>query len=86
MTIVILPLDHQIGHEQEAKISQIGGRPCFLNREVMNDALLDKVRSCRFSRVLLSPELAVGESFLEIAASPEFKSRVTMVSWSGTDC
>ena len=77
-SIIMLPLD-QIGHEQAAYISRIGGKPCFLNRDTINDKLLKEVESGCFTHVLLSPEIAVGDDFQQIAATPEFKSRVSMV-------
>jgi hypothetical protein len=40
MTIVMLPLD-QIGNEQSEFIRQIGGTPCFLNRDTISPKVLN---------------------------------------------
>jgi hypothetical protein len=69
MTIVILPLD-QIENEQSEYIRQIGGIPCFLNRDTISPKLLKEVQQRRFTHILISPELAIGDDFWSVASSP----------------
>jgi DEAD/DEAH box helicase len=78
MTIIILPLD-QIGDEQSEYIRQIGGIPCFLNRDTISPNLLDKVHQGSFTHILISPELAISDSFRPVASSPSFKQCVSLV-------
>lgn len=78
ITLVILPLN-QIGNEQCEFIQQIGGMPCFLNRETIGPKLLNEVKQGHFTHVLISPELAIGDDFRPIASSPSFKQQVSLV-------
>lgn len=78
ITIVILPLN-EIGKEQATYITRIGGRPCLLNADTISEALLDKLKQQRFTHVLLSPELAVGKRFRDVAIHPAFKQHLCMV-------
>ena len=77
-TIVILPLD-QIGNEQSDYIRQIGGIPCFLNKDTICPKLLNEVQHGCFTHVLVSPELAIGDQFRPVASSPSFKQQVSLV-------
>lgn len=78
VTIVILPLD-QIGNEQSEYIRQIGGIPCFLNRDTINPKLLKGVQQRRFTHILISPELAISDNFRPVASNPSFKQFVSLV-------
>jgi superfamily II DNA helicase RecQ len=78
MTIVMLPLD-QIGNEQSEFIRQIGGTPCFLNRDTISPKVLNEVQQGCFTHILISPELAIGDDFRLVASSPSFKQRVSLV-------
>jgi len=40
--VVVLPLN-QIGEEQAAYINSIGGKPCFLNSDTINNKLLEEI-------------------------------------------
>jgi superfamily II DNA helicase RecQ len=78
MTIVILPLD-QIGNEQSEYIRQIGGIPCFLNRDTISPKLLREVQQRRFTHILISPKLSISDDFRPVASSPSFKQDVSLV-------
>lgn len=78
ITIVILPLD-QIGLEQEEYIRRIGGKPCFLNSETINEKLLTQIQKGHFTHILISPELAIGDKFRTTACNPSFKSKLALV-------
>lgn len=78
ITVVILPLD-QIGIGQEAYISRIGGRPCFLNKETINQKVLKQIQAGVFTHILISPELAVCKKFRLTASNPDFKQQLSLV-------
>jgi superfamily II DNA helicase RecQ len=78
ITLVVLPLN-QIGVEQANYIENIGGRPCFLNRETFSSELLDRIQAGKFTHVLLSPELAISGKFRPTAIHPGFRDRLALV-------
>ncbi|KAL1976778.1 hypothetical protein VTN31DRAFT_3060 [Thermomyces dupontii] len=79
VTIVLLPLN-QIGIEQSDYIRRIGGNPCFLNSDTISTKLLDEVKKGRYSHVLISPELAIGnEEFRRVVSEPSFNQKVALV-------
>ena len=78
ITLVVLPLN-QIGVEQANYIESIGGRACFLNRETLSSELLDRIRAGKFTHVLLSPELAISDTFRPTALHPSFRDRLALV-------
>lgn len=78
ITVVILPLK-QIGIEQTAYIRAIGGRPCFISSETINPCILNEISEGRYTHVLLSPELAIGDKFRPVALSPAFQDRLCLV-------
>ncbi|RJE22630.1 DEXDc [Aspergillus sclerotialis] len=78
ITIVLLPLA-QIGNEQSEYIRQIGGIPCFLNRDTISPKFLKEVQQRGFTHILISPELAIRDDFRLVASSPSFKQQVSLV-------
>jgi hypothetical protein len=78
ISIVILPLN-QIGKEQSRYIKQIGGRPCFLNKETINDKVLVDIRNAKYTHILMSPELAVGDQFRGVLSASTFSSKIALV-------
>jgi superfamily II DNA helicase RecQ len=77
-TVVVLPLD-QIGQEQAEYITRIGGKPCFLNTDTISEKVLTDVRDGKYTHVLVSPELAIGDKFHATAIHPVFKERLGLV-------
>jgi len=63
ITVVVLPLD-RIAEEQAEYITRIGGRPCILNSETFSREMLVDIQDGKYTHILLSPELAVGDNFL----------------------
>ena len=78
ITLVIIPLN-RIGTEQTKYIEDIGGRPCFLNRETFSSRLLEEIKAGEFTHILLSPELAIGDKFRQTAIHPSFQERLALV-------
>jgi len=78
MTIVLLPLD-RIAQEQAEYISRIGGRPCILNSDTFNRGIILDIQNGKYTHILLSPELAVGDKFHDTATYPELKERLGLV-------
>jgi superfamily II DNA helicase RecQ len=78
ITIVLLPLD-RIAQEQAEYITGIGGRPCILNAETFNKGILVDIRDGKYTHILLSPELAVGDKFHDTATYPMLKERLGLV-------
>src|SRR5271154_579721 len=78
ITVVVLPLD-QIGQEQAEYITCIGGKPCFLNADTISEKVLADVRDGKYTHVLISPELAIGDKFHATAIDPVFKERLVLV-------
>ena len=78
ITVVVLPLD-QIGQEQAEYITRIGGKPCFLNADTISEKVLVDVRNGKYTHVLVSPELAIGDKFHATAIDPVFKERLGLV-------
>jgi superfamily II DNA helicase RecQ len=78
MTIVLLPLD-RIAQEQAEYITRIGGRPCILNSDTLNKGILVDIQHGKYTHILLSPELAVGDKFHDTATYPELKERLGLV-------
>jgi superfamily II DNA helicase RecQ len=78
ITVVVLPLD-QIGQEQTAYIARIGGRPCILNAETFSQGMLADIQAGKYTHILLSPELAVGDKFHNTATYPGLKERLALV-------
>jgi hypothetical protein len=72
MTVVVLPLD-RIGQEQAEYITNIGGRPCFLNADTINKKILEDVKNGLYTHLLISPELATGPKFHTTATDLLFK-------------
>ena len=66
ITVVVLPLN-QIGQEQAEYISRIGGTPCFLNADTISVEILTDIRNGKYTHILISPELAIGDKFHTIA-------------------
>jgi hypothetical protein len=61
ITLVVLPLN-QIGLEQAEYITRIGGRPCLLNADTISAKVLADIRNGKYTHVLISPELAIGDN------------------------
>lgn len=78
ITLVILPLD-KIGYEQQEYIESIGGRPYFLNAETMSDDRLEDIKALKFSHVLMSPEMAIGQKFKDVMTDPRVKEAMALV-------
>lgn len=78
MTIVLLPLD-RIAQEQAEYITRIGGRPCILNSDTFNKGIILDIQHGKYTHILLSPELAVGDKFHDTATYPELKERLGLV-------
>jgi superfamily II DNA helicase RecQ len=78
ISIVILPLN-QIGKEQSRYIKQIGGRPCFLNKDTINNKVLVDIRNAKYTHILISPELAVGDQFRGVLSASTFSSKIALV-------
>ena len=78
MTVVVLPLD-RIGQEQAEYITNIGGRPCFLNADTINKKILADVKNGLYTHLLISPELATGPKFHNTATNPLFKEQLGLV-------
>lgn len=78
MTVVVLPLD-RIGQEQAEYITNIGGRPCFLNADTINKKILEDVKNGLYTHLLISPELATGPKFHTTATDPLFKEQLGLV-------
>ncbi|CAI7650506.1 unnamed protein product [Penicillium palitans] len=79
ITLVVLPLN-QIGIEQTEYIRNLGGRPCFLNAETTSAELLEEVKEAKYTHVLLSPELAIGDKIRAVACHPQFRERLRLVA------
>ena len=77
-TVVVLPLD-QIGQEQAEYITRIGGRPCFVNADTISAKVLADIQNGKYTHVLISPELAIGDKFHAMAINPVFKERLGLV-------
>lgn len=77
-SIIILPLN-QIGKEQSRYIKQIGGRPCLLNKDTINDKVLTDIQKAKYTHILISPELAIGDQFHEVLSAPNFSSKLALV-------
>jgi len=78
VTVVVLPLD-QIGKEQAEYITRIGGRPCFLNADTISARVLADIQDGKYTHVLISPKLAIGDKFHATAINPKFKERLGLV-------
>jgi superfamily II DNA helicase RecQ len=78
ITVVVLPLD-QIGQEQAEYITRIGGKPCFLNADTISAEVLKEIEGGKYTHVLISPELAIGEKFHKTATNPAFIDRLGLV-------
>jgi len=78
ITVVVLPLN-QIGQEQAEYITRIGGTPCFLNADTISTEVLMDIRNGKYTHILISPELAVGDKFHATATNPAFKERLSLV-------
>ena len=78
ITIVVLPLD-QIGLEQAEYITRIGGRPYFLNADTISEKVLVDIQNGKYTHVLISPELAIGDKFHATAINPAFKEGLGLV-------
>jgi len=78
ITVVVLPLD-QIGQEQAEYITRIGGKPCFLNADTISEKVLADIRDGKYTHVLISPELAIGDKFHATAIHPAFKEQLSLV-------
>jgi superfamily II DNA helicase RecQ len=79
ITLIVLPLN-QIGVEQTEYIRNLGGRPCFLNADTTSAELLEEVKAAKYTHVLLSPELAIGDKFRAVACHPQFRERLCLVA------
>ncbi|KAJ5109556.1 hypothetical protein N7532_002201 [Penicillium argentinense] len=79
ITLIVLPLN-QIGIEQTEYIRNLGGRPCFLNVDTISAELLEAVKAAKYTHVLLSPELAIGDKFHAVATHPRFRERLRLVA------
>jgi superfamily II DNA helicase RecQ len=79
ITLFVLPLN-QIGVEQTECIKRLGGRPCFLNADTITAELLEEVKAAKYTHVLLSPELAIGDTFRAIVTHPQFRERLGLVA------
>ena len=77
-TVVVLPLD-QIGQEQAEYIARIGGKPCFLNADTISAKVLADIRDGKYTHVMISPELAIGDKFHATAIDPVFKERLGLI-------
>jgi superfamily II DNA helicase RecQ len=77
-TVVVLPLD-QIGQEQAEYITRIGGRPCFLNADTISPKVLTNIQNGKYTHILISPELAIGDKFYATAINLVFKERLSLV-------
>src|SRR5436189_6058145 len=73
-----MPLD-QIGQEQAEYITRIGGGPCFLNADTISTKILPDIRDGKYTHVLISPELAIGDKFHATAIDPAFNERRGLV-------
>ena len=78
ITVVMLPLN-QIEKEQAEYISQIDGRLCLLNAETINKKILVNIQNEKYTHILISPELGVGDKFHETVTHSIFKERLTLV-------
>ena len=78
ITLVVLPLN-QIGLEQAEYITRIGGRPCLLNADTISAKVLTDIQNGKYTHVLISPELAIGDKFHATAINPVFKERLGLV-------
>jgi len=78
ITVVVLPLD-QIGQEQTEYITCIGGRPCLLNAKTISTKILEDIQHEKYTHILISPELAIGDKFRKTATNPMFKERLGLV-------
>jgi hypothetical protein len=76
MMLVILPLD-QIRVEQAEYITQISRNPCFRK---ISPPLLKKVQQAQFTRILISPELAISDKFHTTAANLRFNEQLSLVA------
>ena len=77
-TVVVLLLD-QIGQEQAKYITCIGGRPCFLNADTISTKVLADIQNGKYTHILISPELAIGDKFHAMAINPVFKEQLSLV-------
>jgi superfamily II DNA helicase RecQ len=78
ITLVVLPLDC-IGQEQAEYITRIGGRPCLLNAKTISRKILADIQQEKYTHILISPELAIGDKFHDTATHPGFKQRLGLV-------
>jgi superfamily II DNA helicase RecQ len=78
VTVVVLPLD-QIGQEQAEYITCIGGRPCFLNADTISARVLADIQGGKYTHVLISPKLAIGDKFHATAIDLIFKEQLGLV-------
>jgi superfamily II DNA helicase RecQ len=79
IALIVLPLN-QIGIEQTEYIRNLGGRPCFLNADTISAELLEEVKAAKYTHLLLSPELAIGNKFRAVACHPQFRERLRLVA------
>ena len=70
--IVILPLD-QIGQEQAEYITHISSKPCFLNADIINIKVFTNIWNRKYTYILISFELAIGNKFYTTAINLIFK-------------
>ncbi|KAJ5567194.1 hypothetical protein N7535_006500 [Penicillium sp. DV-2018c] len=79
IAIVVLRFN-QTGVEQAECISNLGGKPCILNADTMTDKLLEEVKACKYTHVLLSPALELHDKFRLMAIQPKFQERLSLVA------
>src|SRR5699024_9886179 len=79
ITLIILPLQ-QIGVEQAESIERIGGRPCFLNADTINPSILSEIKEGKYTHILISPELAIGDKFRSILLDQGFRGCLRLVA------
>ena len=77
-TVVVLPLN-QIRQEQAKYITCISGRPCFLNADTISSKVLTNIQNGKYTHILISPELAIGDKFYATAINLVFKERLSLV-------
>lgn len=78
ITLVILPLQ-QIGVEQAGYIQRIGGRPYFLNSDTISPSVLSEIKKGKYTHILISPELAIGDKFRSVALNEGFQKHLCLV-------
>ncbi|KAF5130567.1 Werner syndrome ATP-dependent helicase [Metarhizium anisopliae] len=79
--IMIMPLT-LLEEDQARSISRIPGcNPCILNAGTNSLALLESIRKGAYTHVLLSPELALSETFkTKVLRDPLFQQRLALVA------